>query len=114
MLDLRPCTACQRHVAITEAACPFCSASLVETEPRSMPLGRLSRAALFAGAALATAACGGKAKPDPNLNTNDNTTQTADAGLTEAPAPDAAEVVQPQRRLPNMPYGAPPARRRVV
>jgi len=106
MLDLRPCTACQRHVAITEAACPFCSASLVEAAPRSMPLGRLSRAAVFVGATLATAACGGKAKPETNVNTGSNTVQAVDAGVEEP--------VHHETNPTPMPYGAPPVRRRVV
>jgi len=112
MLDLQPCTACRRHVAITEVACPFCRASLGEGEARPRPLGRLSRAAVFASATLAAAACGGKTKPEPNTNP----ARTADAGVTETPAPDAAEPVRedPERNPVKMPYGAPPARRRVV
>jgi len=113
-MQLKPCAACQRHVAITETACPFCSESLEVASPRSSTLGRVSRAAVFAGAALATAACGGKkAKPaDPNIHTQ----QTSDAGVVESPK-DAAEEVKvpvPDHHNQPMPYGAPPARRRFV
>ena len=110
-MQLKPCAACQRHVAVTETACPFCSEPLEVSPPRSSALGRVSRAAVFAGAALATAACGGKkAKPaDPNLQS------TADAGVVEAPK-DAEEIKLPVPDHHNqpMPYGAPPARRRLV
>jgi hypothetical protein len=46
------CTACARHVRVSEAACPFCGAvfpaSLRERAPPLPPGARLTRAALFA------------------------------------------------------------------
>jgi hypothetical protein len=102
MTELRPCLDCHRHVAAIESACPFCGAGRtagVSTMPR---LGRLSRAAVFAGAALATAACGGKKAKSDTMESNQ--TQTVDAGVA-TPAEPAP--------IP-MPYGAPPARRRIV
>lgn len=108
-MQLQPCAGCQRHVEITESACPFCGRGLAVQPPRSSTLGRVSRAAVFAGAALATAACGKKAK-QPEMNTNTNTqTATPDAG-----APDAESMPEPDRTNLPMPYGAPPARRRYV
>ena len=105
MTDLRPCTGCRRHVAIDEAVCPFCSAELAPGSPHSPLLGRASRAAVFAGAALAATACGGKkAKTD----TNNMNQQTADAGVDQPPPPP------PDRNNEPMPYGAPPARKRIV
>lgn len=73
----------------------------------------MSRAAVFAGAALATTACGGK-KPKTEPVDNQQT-QAADAGVE----PDQQEQTGPgdaERANPDipMPYGAPPARRRVV
>jgi hypothetical protein len=47
---LEPCPACHRHVA-DETACPFCGAALAPLPPRATPVGRFSRAALFAGLA---------------------------------------------------------------
>jgi hypothetical protein len=108
-MQLEPCAGCQRHIATTETACPFCGHSLAPQGPRSSALGRVSRAAVFAGAALATAACGKKAK-QPDMKTNTQQTATPDAG-TEPDA--AASVPVPDHHQP-MPYGAPPARRRYV
>lgn len=117
MTDLAPCPACQRHVRIDETACPFCAAALAPGEPRVLGRGRLARAAVFAGAALATTAgaagCGGKAKPaDTNVEN-----AAVDAGADEQPAPpDAAPYVEPDYpdEIEAMPYGAPPARHRLV
>lgn len=123
MTELRACTSCNRPVVVSETACPFCAVALIPVEPPATQLGRLSRAALFAGATLAGAACGNKAKHDTH-QPPPPPPQSADAGVTadqhfaEPPPVDAA--VQPdaapfvRHRLPNMPYGAPPARRRVV
>ena len=111
MIDLQPCAACDRHVASTDPACPFCGAAVSPVPPRPSVRRGLSRAALFASATLATAAAcgGGKAKPDPM-----KTAPTADAGVDAAavqdPGKDKIERIAP----PDMPYGAPPARRRVV
>jgi hypothetical protein len=49
---LVPCPACQRHVRVSETACPFCAEALPEnlrcSAPCPLPTTRLSRAALFA------------------------------------------------------------------
>jgi hypothetical protein len=109
-MELRVCVECRRHVAVSETACPFCGTSGVSEAPASARLGRLSRAAVFAGAALATTACGGKKPKAENIeNTQQQTTSTADAAVeptTVAPPDDRSNI--------PMPYGAPPARRRVV
>jgi len=53
---LAPCSACGRHVRVTEDACPFCGAALAASLRGSAapvaPSVRLSRAALFAVGAL--------------------------------------------------------------
>jgi len=85
-----------------ETVCPFCAAALAATPAASLPFGRFTRAAVFAGALAGTAiACGGgQSKPKgPEQG-------TADAGVTE-------EVPPPDHDVP-MPYGAPPVRDRVV
>ena len=112
MSELRPCEGCRRHVAIEDGACPFCGTTReVEGAAAATKLGRLSRAAVFAGAALATSACGGsKAKADKPIDNTQEQTATADAAV-EDPMPP------PPPHDPNnipMPYGAPPARKRVV
>jgi len=101
-MQLTPCAACHRHVAITESACPFCGGA-IEALRRPSKLGRVSRAVIFASAAAATAACGKKAK-QPDTKTN---TQTA-------PADAAVETPKPDPNNTPMPYGAPPARKRYV
>ncbi len=109
MIDLAPCSACRRHVRIDEATCPFCGAATAGA-PRTLPVGRFARAAVFAGAvAGAATGCGGKSKPaDPNIE--NESTATIDAG-----APDAAPVSdQWNDEACCMPYGAPPARDRLV
>jgi hypothetical protein len=113
MSDLRPCPECRRHARADESACPFCAAALAPAAPVSMPVGRLTRAAVFtAGAAIAGAACGGKTAPaqDPI----DNTATAIDAGVDEQQPPDAAPYTPPPDHDVPMPYGAPPARERVV
>ncbi len=139
-MGLIACTGCRRHVRASESTCPFCGAR-VDGAPRSVPLGRRSRAAIFASAAT-LAACGGKKQEPPASGssapapTPTPTTQAADAAPTPdaaladaAPPPDAAPVdagkpdapvhhlkhVPPPHDHPiPKPYGAPPARRRVV
>jgi hypothetical protein len=116
MSDLRPCPRCRRHVRIDERACPFCAAALAPGAPPVLPVGRLTRAAVFsAGAALAGAACGGKSAPAQEPDPIDNTAAAVDA-RREPPPPDAAPgpPPPPPDLDVKMPYGAPPARERVV
>ncbi len=113
MSDLAPCPACRRHVRVDESACPFCASALPAVPPRVLTPGRLTRAAVFAGAIAGTAACGGKTKPV------DNTVENAavDGGVDEQQPPDAAPYREPDYDPDNnipMPYGAPPVRTRVV
>jgi hypothetical protein len=108
MSELSPCGECRRHVAVTDSACPFCGTAREVGAPSVKRLGRMSRAAVFAGAALATACGGKKPKTEPVENQQ---TQTADAGVEETRQPDDTQRSNPD--VP-MPYGAPPARRRVV
>ena len=116
MTDLRPCSGCRRHVSIAERVCPFCAAPLAAVSPRDPLVGRLSRAAVFAGAALASTACGGKKAKTENVNNTEQHEQAlkTDAGPTfpEPPPPDKGSG--PDTAPVPMPYGAPPARRRTV
>jgi hypothetical protein len=65
-LHLSPCPKCERHVRVSEEACPFCGAALEEAfrgraAPRA-PRVRMGRAALYAfgtSAMTMAAACGG-------------------------------------------------------
>jgi hypothetical protein len=71
MTDLEPCPHCDRHVMITETACPFCEGDLADAfadrAPRSAPRVRLGRAATFAfgAVALAQGACGDSTPSHP-------------------------------------------------
>lgn len=116
MSDLRPCPECRRHVRADESACPFCAAALEPAAPAALPVGRLTRAAVFtAGVVAAGAGCGGKTAPaqDPIDNT-----ATIDAGTGtgagEQQPPDAMPYTPPPDHDVPMPYGAPPARERIV
>jgi len=75
----------------------------------------MSRAAMFAGAALASTACGGNKKPPAETVDNHHETVTADAAVAE-PQPEEKTPPDPEPVPHNvkMPYGAPPMRRRVV
>jgi hypothetical protein len=67
MTPLLACPSCARHVQASEAACPFCRASVVEAAkvfvPRQRPAERLSRAARYAfgvgSLAVGTGGCSG-------------------------------------------------------
>lgn len=137
-MQLSPCPSCKRHVAIDAASCPFCAIALAPASPAVDP-GRLSRAAVFAfgAATLASTALGAcwTNKSEPQ-HVQQHTTAVPDAAV--AAQPDAAAAPQPdaavvQKANPNWephyqnhpcyntpqgpvcaPYGAPPARRRVV
>ncbi len=142
MRELRPCTHCRRHVDAAEHACPFCDGALTAAEPRPLFGAWRSRAAVFASsAALAAAAC---SKPKATTETGSGSapiSQTADATViavdspasdaavaidapldaappvdaaVKHPRPDAAEAVRIRDHHNPKPYGAPPARRRIV
>ena len=132
-MQLRPCTACNRHVAIEATSCPFCSAMLVAGAPVIDP-PRLSRAAVFAvGAAAAVLGSASLGGCWTNKTAPSHAHAQAAPPDAAAPAPDA--VVEQQQiqvddgqdiRQQNhpcfdgpqgpvcAPYGAPPARRRIV
>jgi hypothetical protein len=61
---------CHRHVAAAEIFCPFCSAELAPSTPRhSVAAARLGRAAIFAGATVASACwTGPQANPDTTVH----------------------------------------------
>jgi hypothetical protein len=133
MSPLRECQECHRHIRLSESVCPFCSQAVSASSSRS-PL----RAAIFAGAIAGASAMGcGDAKPaveDPS-----DTTDSVQVGQSDAmfASPVDSETVDGEsqeerdeevdprenwdrkRRVsdpnqPPMPYGAPPARRRLV
>jgi hypothetical protein len=115
MTELRACEECRRHVSIEESACPFCGAARVAESAQASRFSRASRAAVFAGAVLATAACGGS-KPkasDSNIQNTDTQQADADAGVVELIPPDDPHPHRDPSNIP-MPYGAPPARGRMV
>ena len=131
MTELAPCTACRRHVAVAETACPFCGVALPARAAEPFAAQRLARAAVFvAGAALVgagLASCWTSSSPRDSKVVDHKT--TADAGVGDAPPdPDVEDNTNRQRHPGGggcvspgngqppvcMPYGAPPARRRVV
>lgn len=67
-MRLTACSGCQRHVRVSEGACPFCGAEVdaASAPPVPVDLGRLGRAALFAfGATLGATAVGCDSAPAP-------------------------------------------------
>jgi hypothetical protein len=118
MTRLLPCPSCQRHVRVDATTCPFCAVALeLSAPPLPAPTGRLTRAAAFAGAALLGTACGSSA-PQAKEPPQNGPVAAADAGADQvAEPPDAAPAPPPPPYDPHntpMPYGAPPARDRLV
>ena len=135
MTELDPCPSCRRHVAVVEAACPFCGLVLAARTAQPLAANRLARAAIFvAGAALAGCWTNKPAPKDTAVKTSPPDAgvalQRADAS-TKPPHDDDENLkgLGPnQRRYQHhpctspgngqppvcAPYGAPPARRRIV
>lgn len=123
-MQLVPCEGCRRHVAIGTTSCPFCAAPLGANKPARDPLARLSRAAVFIAAT--TTGCW-TSKTEPKHVDTQVQAAPADAAVADAP-PVAKQLPDPDedRHYQNhpcvdtpqgpmcAPYGAPPARRRIV
>lgn len=125
MSQLQECQACHRHIRLSESECPFCNKAVGASNSRS-PL----RAALFAGAIAGASAMGcGDGKPaasDPTDKGNPVEVGQSDAMAASPVDTDTDEVEREEEMVdprenrvsdpnqPPMPYGAPPARRRLV
>lgn len=119
MTALHPCPDCERHVRSDETTCPFCDAALgsMASSHKRSP-GRLARAALFAGATMLGTACGGEAAND------EEEVDVGDGDVTNGgdDGDDGDEIYVEDDYVPppdddvnyDMPYGAPPARDRIV
>lgn len=106
MSRLAVCPGCARHVRVTEVACPFCGlafdAAFARTPSPRRPVGRLSRAALFAiGSAAAVTAidCSSSSTDQSTFEPDDTFDGASQASLYGGPAidsgasvPDAPEV----------------------
>lgn len=129
MSALQPCAMCKRHYRTAATRCPFCGDGPEPVAPRVPARGRLSRAAVFAGAVLALPACGGKAKPsepieehrhggggcvDPDPDEIARLEKQRDEAASEEERRAIEQELEGARMPVCMPYGAPPARRRVV
>jgi hypothetical protein len=91
MSDLRPCPRCSRHVDASERACPFCSGALAGASPGKVRLvsrRELTRAAVFAGAALLAGACGGPSAPADDLDAPDDSSGSESQGTDLSHASD--------------------------
>jgi len=96
---------------VEDERCPFCQTAIESRALRPALHGRrLARAVVFAGAIGAIGAC----KKDPLQPAAKDAALKASAPADAAPADAAAEVVVPDHETPALPYGAPPARRRLV
>ena len=62
MKRLHPCSLCRRHIRSDERECPFCATpcTAAQPQPAERGVGKITRAALFAGAAFLLPACGGQ------------------------------------------------------
>lgn len=128
-MQLSPCPACKRHVAIDATSCPFCATAIAPPATTVDP-ARLSRAAVFAFSA-ATIASTVLGACWTNKSEPQHAQQTQAAPDAAVAPPDAAVVQQIQDDPDEVrhqnhpcvdtpqgpmcaPYGAPPARRRLV
>lgn len=125
-MQLAPCEGCRRHVAIGSTSCPFCAVPLGAGKPARDPIARLSRAAVFIAAT--TTGCW-TSKSEPKHVEQQQAAVQQDAGVV-VDAPVAKQLpndeMNEDRHYQNhpcvdtpqgpmcAPYGAPPARRRVV
>jgi hypothetical protein len=119
MSQLIKCTACARHVRLTETSCPFCSAAL-DVERRTAlaqafaartPKRRLGRAALFAIGigviAPATNACSSDDSSDQNDDAGTVLNGAAYGGASAEPV-DATAGEDAHLGFSDASYGAPP------
>lgn len=115
MSELRPCNDCGRHVRSADPECPFCGAELA---PDASPPGsarvatRLTRAAIFAGAALLAPACGSGSSETSQQDQVEQTSGGGDTQQTNGEGQDGD--AQSGDREPDPvtvapPYGAAPA-----
>jgi uncharacterized membrane protein YgcG len=115
MARLRPCTACSRHVRITDGECPFCGVANESAKTAPVDLGKpLSRAAVVFFGATALAACTGGPN-DPTSSSSSSSGNSSGGGNTSSssgtsgsgtssgtnPEPDPDPMPQPA-------YGVPP------
>ena len=107
------CERCNRHVRESDACCPFCSTEVTAAPHRFAP-ARVTRAMVFAAATIAgTAGCDKGTKPKaPPATTPKDAAQAIDAA--QAQPPDSGTTETPDPHPLPAPYGAPPARRRLV
>ena len=136
MSELSPCPSCRRHVK--ESLCPFCGSRVARQDPVAT-FGTMSRAMVFASATLAaTAGCAHKQHPNNGemseerhaggngcMDPDQDKIKELEARKAEVDKqPDSEEKEQQERQLEEelnrarvpvcAPYGAPPARRRIV
>jgi hypothetical protein len=108
MSHLVPCPECNRHVRVTETACPFCALPLdlgASPEPQ-LPRTRLSRAATFAfGATLVSASALAACSSDSDGGKGGGAGGKSSAG--DAGAEQAGGTVGPVYGAPA--GGAPPS-----
>jgi hypothetical protein len=118
MSELVPCPTSRRHCR-RDAPCPFCGAALPQIAARSpgAASGRLSRAAIFAGAAFVAPACGSASShPGPSSTPSNTATDSrASSGRlsgtvtnmrTRLPAPGEAIWIRsaPSEHPPKHPF----------
>jgi hypothetical protein len=105
MAVLGPCITCRRHVRVDASSCPFCGAELALERAAPSGFGRMSRAAMIAGAVVA-GGCHTPAAPvygGPPTPV-EPTVSDAAAPATSSATPSATPPVMP----PAAAYGSPP------
>jgi hypothetical protein len=99
-MALHPCTHCGRHVRHHEKTCPFCLNALSDMSGEQAPVLRVSRAAMWLGAALVAGGC---EQPAPTTTSSaPSTTATPAAPNTPQVLPTSvtnAQGVAPQQGL---------------
>lgn len=114
-MSLAPCPACQRHIRVSERACPFCGNGVSPSIASKVVPGttqRLSRAAAFAfTATLTLAGCSDTTTPAPDAAGDtvspSDTVTPSDTPTTDTTPSDVTADAPQDNGGPAPAYGAP-------
>jgi hypothetical protein len=99
VVRLVPCVSCARHIKVSDGACPFCGAGVVDPGTPGAISNPLSRAAvLFVGMTTAAACTGGPetgGSPSPISSTSSSSGSESSSSTSGAPDPTAVPVYGP-------------------
>jgi len=108
-VSLIPCESCNRHIALTESACPFCGRTVgpdAAAKVRAWPAARLGRAAIVAfGTTVAGASCSDSHGPVGAADASQDA--VAESAADTSPDATTEDVTADPDGSPVALYGAP-------